>query len=250
MPTNFDWMQVVNIKNKTFVLCLGTQKAGTSWLWDFIKDIKGVNFGYRKEYSVFDRLQFNEFLQEDVNYLRKVEASKNLLEHADLWKRFSMMSNQMEYFNYFQHILAANDTVLTGDFTPTYSLLDLNYLELIKRNFSNIGVNTKVIFLMRDPVERIWSANRMTARVYGKEIPLVGSHKAKFVEMLTRYENIVPKIQSVFDQEDVYFNFYENLFNEKTIQEILSFLNLPNTRANFSKRVNASTYTEIEPMIE
>jgi hypothetical protein len=233
-------------KNKTFLLCLGAQKAGTSWLWDFIKDIQTVDLGYRKEYHIFDRLQFDELLQEDIRALKIAANSEKIFGHSDLWKRLSMISNEQEYYNYFINILASDDTSLTGDFTPEYSLLDSNSLCKIKQRFANYGIRTKVIYLMRDPVERIWSANRMTMRILGNEIPLIGSHKAKFVELLTRYENIIPKIKSVFSQEDIYFNFYENLFQEKTIQEILNFLDLPYKQANFSKRVNESEYSEID----
>jgi hypothetical protein len=232
--------------NKTFLLCLGTQKAGTSWLFDFIKDVATVDLGFRKEYHIFDRLQFDEFFQEDIRALKTAAESGKVFEHADLWKRLSMISNRQEYFDYFTNILASEHISLTGDFTPTYSLLDINFLKNIKEEFAKRDINTKVIYLMRDPVERIWSANRMTMRILGNEIPLVGSHKAKFVEMLTRYENTVPKIKSVFDKENVYFNFYENLFQDQTIQEILRFLGLPHTQANFSKRVNASEYVEID----
>ena len=234
------------MNNKTFLLCLGTQKAGTSWLWDFLKDQKNINFGYRKEYHVFDRLQFQKFMQKDVKDLKYVAESGNITAHKDLFKRLSMISNTNEYFDYFSNLLHSGAADITGDFTPLYSLLDTQTLNFIKDEFHKRGIETKVIFLMRDPVERIWSATRMSMRELKlKNIPLVGAHKEKFVEMLTRYEVIVPKINSVFNQDSVYYNFYEKLFTDGTMKEILEFLNLPMAQANFSKRVNQSKYAKI-----
>lgn len=231
---------------KTFVLCLGTQKAGTSWLFDFIKDIDTVNMGFRKEYHVFDRLQFNEFMQEDIRALAQASVNTNISNNFDLWKRLSMIANQQEYYDYFESLLSIKGAALTGDFTPEYSLLNKEVLAEIKNSFRERGISVKVIFLMRDPVERIWSASRMTKRVLGREVGLLDEYKSKFVEMLTRYEIIVPKIRSVFPEEDIYFNFYENLFNEKIIDELLEFLSLPKRSPRFDKRVNESKYEIID----
>lgn len=236
----------MDLRNKTFLLCLGTQKAGTSWLWDFLKDIPNIDFGSLKEYHVFDRLLFQEFIREDLKILDSVAADKQkILSNRNLWKRLLMISNTQEYFNYFCNILNSQTKNLTGDFTPEYSLLDVDKLRYIKEEFENRNIKTKVIFLMREPVERIWSADRMTMRETNRIIPLVGSHNSKFVEMFTRYETIIPKIESVFDEENIYYNFYENLFTDDTIKEILSFLDIPFVKADFSKRVNSSKYQEI-----
>lgn len=235
----------IDDENRQFLLCLGTQKAGTSWLFDFLKNVENVRMGFTKELHVFDRQEFGDFLEQDFKIVESVEASESLLQHRHLWKRLSLVSNPEDYYDYFEHLLKPKGKTLTGDFTPEYCLLSPVKLMEIKNNFNLRGINVKVIFLMRDPVERIWSAQRMNERVTGNKFTLLESYQAKYIEMLTRYEDIIPKIRSVFDDADIYINFYENLFTEQSINEITDFLSLPRTTPDYNKRVNASRYQEI-----
>lgn len=229
------------------VLCLGTQKAGTSWLFDFLKGVGSVEMGFLKEMHVFDRLEFPSFMHEDLGAVEAVHSREQILLNRDLWARLSFISDPEKYFDYFCGILRRKGVSISGDFTPEYCILPEERLEFLKNGFLRRGVDVKVVFLMRDPVERIWSAQRMTARVHGKQFTLLESYRAEYIEMLTRYEVIVPKIQKVFGGSNVYINFYENLFTEGTISEILKFLELPQLRPDFGRRVNASRYQEILP---
>ncbi|MDO6458412.1 sulfotransferase domain-containing protein [Celeribacter halophilus] len=232
-------------KDKTFLLCLGTQKAGTSWLFDFIQGIDTVQMGYVKELHVFDRLEFEGILNADLNRVKAIASSEDIFRQKHLWKRLSLISDPEQYYTYFDHILQTDKVTLTGDFTPEYCMLPHERLLQIKNKFQERGIKVKIIFLMRDPVERISSARRMTARVLGIERPLLEVYKGQYVEMLTRYEKIIPKIRAVFGKDEIYINFYENLFEKQTIDEILGFLQLPRTSPDFSKRINASRYQEI-----
>src|SRR5207248_6448195 len=51
-------------------------------------------------------------------------------------------------------------SLLSGDVTPTYSILDAKLIRRIIRFFPHL----KVIFLARDPVERVWSHLSMEVR--------------------------------------------------------------------------------------
>ena len=59
------------------------------------------------------------------------------------------------YFNYFKHLLSKPAIKLTGDITPSYSMLDSNAFADIKNGLESVGLRVKVVFLMRDPVERL-----------------------------------------------------------------------------------------------
>ena len=226
---------------KNFLLLLGSQKCGTSWLFDFLSSVPEVKFGYSKEMHVFDRLQFAKFLKIDI---KKLKDSNNILNSQELLHRLLMISNPTFYFDYFENIL--NKFKLTGDCSPNYCLLDEERLSYIKNNLSLRKINIKVIFLMRDPVERIHSANCMTNRIMGTNFKLLDSYNKKFVEGLTRYEIIIPKIKKVFSKNDIYINFYENLFKQSTIDQILEFLCLPKLKPDFNKFVNSSKKSPIK----
>lgn len=234
-----------NEGTKSFLLSLGAQKAGTSWLHDFLSMVATVQTGYAKELHVFDRIDFPQYLKADLKRLGMTKSRKDVVQRSHLWNRLSMVADTNRYFDYFEHILSKSDVHLTGDFTPVYSLLSEKRLAEIKRRFEQRGIQVKVIFLMRDPVERIWSAERMNERNFGVKRPILECYKVPGHEARTRYETIIPKLRKVFPPESLYINFYENLFTEETVGEILQFLELPATTPNFDKRVNASAYQDI-----
>ena len=53
---------------------------------------------------------------------------------------------------------------LTADITPGYAALPAERLAMIRAGFESRGVRPAAVYLLRDPVERIWSAARMDMR--------------------------------------------------------------------------------------
>ena len=41
---------------KQFILGVGCQKGGTTWIYDQLSKLEQVDFGFKKEYHVFDTL--------------------------------------------------------------------------------------------------------------------------------------------------------------------------------------------------
>ena len=54
------------------------------------------------------------------------------------------------------------------------------------------------------------------------------------------YHKIVPNLIKVFGEENIYFEFYENLFSENSIREIVNFLEIDYLPPDFQRRVNES----------
>jgi hypothetical protein len=46
--------------DKLFVLGLGAQQAGTTWVWKYLSQMNGADFGFAKEYHVFDTIHLPE----------------------------------------------------------------------------------------------------------------------------------------------------------------------------------------------
>ena len=53
---------------------------------------------------------------------------------------------------------------LTDDITPSYAVLNAETLGEIKTNFEQCGIPVKPVFLMREPLERLISSQRMKLR--------------------------------------------------------------------------------------
>ena len=108
----------------------------------------------------------------------------------------------------------------------------------------------KVVFLMRDPVERIWSAIRMEKRNRlrkGQTLPenYCDTTVKKYLSNKAHvarcdYKTTVQNITKVFSEDEIYFGFYESLFNEHSVNRLQDFLGFNLRNVNFSKLVNAS----------
>ena len=228
-----------------FILGMGAQKAGTSWLHKMLSRQDNVNMGYRKEYHIWD------YVYSDLFNGAKVKETKP--DNADYAMRRMMQNSSEIYIQYFQGLLNS-DINVTGDITPTYSIINAQGLEKISSIIKGSGFDIKVIFLMRDPIDRIWSSVRMLKRVLsakGQNLPedfcnrRISEYlrfKNKFKAHISRsdYKTTVQNITKVFCEDEVYFEFYENLFNEKSIYRLQDFLDFPLKNFDFSERINAS----------
>ena len=77
----------------TFLLGVGAQKAGTSWLHDQLDRRKDADFGFLKEYHVFDALElehFSSFRPKNPTPLK-----------WRTWRRARFMARPERYFDYF-----------------------------------------------------------------------------------------------------------------------------------------------------
>lgn len=88
------------------------------------------------------------------------------------------------YYGYFANLLAAPDIRLTGDITPSYSGLSAATLAEIRDGMATRGVPTRVVFMMRDPVERSWSALRMSRREVARKTPAMSLPRPTEFEQL------------------------------------------------------------------
>jgi Sulfotransferase family len=135
-------------------LCIGAQKGGTSWLYQQLAAHPDFWMPPIKELHYFDKLsrvKKGERLpprQRDERDARFLETLNKLSEHS--------------YVDLEQYALlfAPKGSRLSGDISPTYSMLNDEVIERIVRHLPNI----KVIFLARDPVERAWSQLSMGVR--------------------------------------------------------------------------------------
>lgn len=250
---------------KTFLLGVGCQKGGTTWLHNYIDQNPASDLGFRKEYHIFDAhwlpdRSTRHFYSQAVDRLigrakkHKPTFQKNgtkpdrMLEKSLL--HVSFLNNTENYAEYFSRLYSANDsTKLVGDITPSYSGLSVENYKEIRRLLENHGFHIKVIFLMRDPIERAYSAARMKSRrnrnkadqssidpvaFFNKRIKTPG------FELRSRYQHTIEALDAAFDKEDVLYGFYETLFSENEVKRITDFLGIDYLAPDFEKRVNAS----------
>ena len=157
------------------------------------------------------------------------------------------------YFDYFSGILYMNpDIFLTGDITPAYSSLQPEVFEIIKKGFEERGVTVKVVFLMREPVERCISAAQFNLgrRNPDKEAAdftvnkferyVKKNYSSESFQAKGRYDLTMENLEKVFDRDNIHYQFFENLFEAGNIEKICQFLGLEFTPARAEEKVNES----------
>jgi len=219
---------------KTFLMCVGAQKAGTTWLWHYLKNNTKIDFGFRKEYHVWDSINipeyefFKSYIEQELKYRSKESNSINL----------SFINNPDLYFEYFKNKLLNVD--ITGDFTPQSSTLSIQTYNYIIKRFLDLGIETKAIFLLRDPVDRLQSMMRMDLKIrnidnpsYDTELLLMEEHrKSANYYMTGGYNTIVPKLDKVFGS-NIHYSFFDDLFTDNSTKQITDFLRVDHHQADY-----------------
>ncbi|MDO9439906.1 MAG: sulfotransferase [Beijerinckiaceae bacterium] len=211
--------------SQTFVLGLGAQKAGTTWLSNHLKSSPEYENGYRKEYHVFDSryLKSEEWLRRNIVKLAAQSLEAILAGEtgdAQVLHRMAMYSNHDIYFEYFRSLLSRSGGVTaTGDLTPDYGMLPADRLALIKAGFAKRDIRTVGVFIMRDPVERVWSHMRMKAdrspanAAAGSLDDLRDNHGRGKYWHRTQYQLTLTAMDSAFSPDEQHVGLYEDLFS-------------------------------------
>jgi hypothetical protein len=251
----------------TFLLGLGAQKCGTSWLHSTIDQSPHTDMGFAKEYHIWDIMTVagvNQSMERFAKRLRNVVnlPSFRVRKNPNLWLKASFYTDIENYFNYFQCLLLNGEDVrVTGDITPLYSALSRKVIRQIKDGFDRRNITTKVLFSMRDPAQRCFSAAKMAARdqqlqageiADGESITeavsvnaiLEQQYLSENYRIRTAYNRTIANIEAVFAQENVFFTFYETMFSQNMVNRLADFLGIDIPPPDFGRRVNESRATE------
>jgi hypothetical protein len=217
----------------TFLLGLGAQKAGTAWLHRYLESSPQCDPGFRKEYHVWDAVDLPS---------GRVVRERIEKQGGD---RARFLVEPDHYFEYFTGLLAGGAR-LTADITPAYAGLSAERLGAVRDGFSSRGARPVAVYLMRDPVERIWSAVRMDVRRQGSTHPGAVENRLKVVsdddqyDRRTRYDATIDRVDEVFGRDGAFYGFYERLFDAGTLRDLCAFLGIDFHEPDLGREVNVS----------
>jgi hypothetical protein len=135
-------------------LCIGVHKGGTTWLYQQLDSHPDFWMPPLKELHYLDQLgrvqRSSSPRCRDERDLRFLESINSLSAkpHIDL--------------EHYARLFEPKGPLLSGDISPNYSTLSNDVIQRVIRYFPNL----KVIFLARDPVERVWSHLSMEVRYH------------------------------------------------------------------------------------
>jgi hypothetical protein len=156
-------------------LGIGTQKAGTTWLYETLLQHPDIAFPGGKEIHFW-------------NYNRQ---------------------KGLDWYNG----LFADNSRINGEITPAYGILPVETIREIQHLYPAL----RLIYIIRDPVERAWSSAKMEAQRAGKKLPevpdqwFIGQFHSS--DSLSRgdYETCIRNWRSVFPPERLLILYHEEL---------------------------------------
>jgi hypothetical protein len=231
-----------------FLLGVGAQKAGTSWLHQQLHSRPDADFGVLKEYHVYDARTVPElmrFRRLDVDIRRPGSWIQ-----PRSWLRQWFIRKPERYVDYFTWLLQrprlrSGPVRLTGDITPSYALLSAATLAGINAAFAQRGIPVRPVFLMRDPIERLISSQRMKLRKQGRrdaasEVAALRQRARKGRSLRSHYGQTLEALDQSFGLDNCFIGLFETLFRAESHASLCHFLEIPYREPAWEQKVNVS----------
>ncbi len=239
-------------------LSVGAMKAGTTWLYEQLKNHPRFHSTPEKEIHYFEQvsgstnpLSFPKRKEKMVQLI----AEKNqafVANHTDRIQWYldygrDEIVNDAWYEKLFgSH--AANPLVYCADYSNLYALLNHVGWKRVRQNCKNL----KVVYTLRDPLSRIWSHYKFHLQFIGKEKSIGDSNTDQFIEMLDKdwfwqhacYDECLTRFNKHLRKEELQVLYFED-FRQKpqeTMNLLCDFLQIESFQLgpSSSEPVNAS----------
>lgn len=221
-------------------VCIGAQKAGTSWLHRELRAHPELWLPATKELHYFDRAWGGRLSRHLVQRSSVGDVARRRLRGAVLDRSLAGMRlvfHQRTMANYGRLFDAADD-LLSGEVTPAYALLD----DEVIAEFATAVPHCKIIFILRDPVDRASAHVRMFSKRFGMAVPEWGDVPAAKQSPILRksqYCDDLDRWQRAFGVDQVFVGFFDDLRADPAsfLESVLDFLGVAADSAERSDRV-------------
>ena len=229
-------------------LCIGAAKAGTDWLHRQLSLHPECHLRAIKELHYFDALdggrleaEFEKHRGFQAGLLRRLERegrapdamqAQKLSDRAD-WMDV-LESGREDTPAYLGYLSAgARDGQVVGDVTPAYALLGEDRL----RRMATMSGDVRFLFLLRDPVERLWSHVRMIAVRRDPEGRVTRQRCARILQRTisgqedqiarrSDYAGTIDRLLSAVPSRQVMIEAFEDMVSGEGLQRLCRFLGI------------------------
>lgn len=244
----------------TILFCVGAAKAGTTWLYDHLSAHPDCHLRSIKKLHYFSSVESGRFgHQLRVQGARAEalaarasaggpEASSKARDVAD-W--IAVLARKREdvaaYLGYLTGGRAEGR--LVADITPAYAMLPETRL----RSMAGIAPDVRFLFLLRDPLDRLWSHVRMISKrgADGRRVPA----SALLDEILDGaptgvlargdYASILPRLGRAIAPDRLLVQFQDEMLSLLGLSRLCAFLGIRTVAADFSRPVHAGPALEM-----
>lgn len=222
---------------RDYFVCIGAQKAGTTWLARMLAQHPDLFLTPVKEIHYFDYVAGISAHLDDAR--RRSRHRKYLLKLATQWPRFQTYQNQWAWRRAYMRSRIDDEWYrslfntrararFAGEATPEYALIGAAGFEHIKR----LAPDARVIYLMRNPIDRAWSQLLHHARANGLDVRRLDPSAMKAIvasDAFARfgdYAKVIRDLDAVFDPAQIRLEFYEDIHADRAaaLERICAFI--------------------------
>lgn len=232
----------------TIFICVGAQKAGTSWLYSYLRGHPEVHLRGVKEMHYFDAMLKPDHTHYWHLHAKRVESLRKRLRGVAPWRardlRAKLRDNEDwlkirpgrpgDHRSYMDYLSKGRRSKrLIGDVTPCYATLKRDSFQ----QMAELGEDVRLVYILRDPLDRVWSQARMVGKrraevdarqqaVADRNIDWFLSGEAEGLVSRSDYETALTELTAAIPSDRLHFTFYENLFTEPALERLRHFLDL------------------------
>lgn len=258
---------------ETILIGLGATKAGTSWLSRYLREHPECAGHGPKELHFFNGRTSSDGLETLVRKnRRKIRLFSTRLKRKPPgsparpriqreirafrhWIKALKRGEDQDWLDYLGW--AAQDAKVACDITPAYGVMDVEAL----RRIASLHPRVRFVYLMRDPVARMWSHARMRAMraASGRAID-APIHEADAREVMRGA--IRGEVAAINDRGDYaaalarlgeldpstyHVAFYEELFTDEGVAPICRLLGIEFRSGDYDRRVHGGLKVSLDP---
>lgn len=257
------------MKHNIIFLGIGAQKSGTTWLFRRMDELSEFTLPYIKEFHYFDRsntyptpnhlsnkylinrIKDKSFIKKSLFNIYKTGIVTNDVKRIK-WMIKWYFSNYndkwyLSMFNTFKGI--------TGEISPSYAILNDND---IKKAY-DILPNIKIIYLIRNPIDRAWSNYRYFLKLKGIHHLETGMlNNDEIIEFMnsdnqhlrSNYIDTIDRFQKYYNKNQILIGFYDAIKEqpENLLQGIVKFLG--GNTSKIQEECNLSKIDNISPKMK
>ncbi|MCB9799854.1 MAG: sulfotransferase [Candidatus Omnitrophica bacterium] len=234
-------------------LGIGAQKAGTNWLYVQLKQHPELYLPPIKEIHYFDlncpaRVGYRTKLR--MKYIRKalpaLKRQKSLKDKLFCLNYYFGRISDSWYAGLFKE----GRGKMTGEITPEYAILPEEEIRRIHILMPDI----KIIFILRNPIERSWSSLKEVARVKGERVSEYDDKKcieffnSEYNRTRADYLMTLRRWGRFFGKDKILICFFDEISEnpEGLMARILNFLGVDTDLTCCSETLHKKIYSSVE----
>jgi len=253
------------VTSASLVYCAGATKAGTSWLYRYLHDHQSCHVTAVKEAHYWDTFPDKRRKSQIAAFKLRAAGLEMKAAKCEVDGDFDRAQNllrQRDEMNDLISVLAgdragdaaywewlsrnAGPAPVVADVTPAYGLLGVPML----KRMADLRPETRFIYIMRDPLDRLWSNVRMiVSRESGQKdlrtkandrlASVIAGDSDKGMVARSDYRDAVTKLQTAVPSAKLLTTFSERLISDEGVKSLCAFIGIDHKAANTKTKVHA-----------